>query len=91
MTEATTTTEDMTPMQKAIAGGYEAEAEVSREDRAKNFVASLEHAIKHNAPIALSMIREARDLLGVAEEVVEKVEAQDGQGPADPNLNPSGS
>lgn len=53
------------PMAKAIEGGYKEEPAPSREERAAAVVAELEHAIAHNAPVTLAMLKEIRDLLDV--------------------------
>lgn len=54
------------PMAKAIEGGYKPEAQPSREERAAAGVAALEHAIQHNAPVTLAMLKDIRELLDVA-------------------------
>jgi hypothetical protein len=53
------------PMQKAIEGGYKEEPVPSREERAAAVVAELEHAIQHNAPVTLAVLKEIRELLDV--------------------------
>lgn len=70
------------PMATAVANGFKEAALPSNEDRAKAVITALEHAVKHNAPVALETIKELRYLLGVAEEVVEKVEAAADENPA---------
>jgi hypothetical protein len=40
------------------------EKPLSLSERAKALVASMEHAVKHNAPITREMMSELRDLLG---------------------------
>ena len=57
--------DNRTPMEKAVAGGYVAPAEASREDRAAAVVADLEHAMKHNGPVSPAVLAEVKDLLGV--------------------------
>ncbi len=47
--------------------------EPSREQRAETAIADIEHAMKHNAPVAIATLKELRDLLGVAEKVIEEV------------------
>lgn len=67
--EAKVESEDTrTPMERAIANGYQEPEPPSREDRAKALIAHMEHAAKHNAPIGHVMLAEMRDLLGVKDE-----------------------
>jgi uncharacterized protein (DUF1778 family) len=40
------------------------EKPLSLQERARNLMASMEHAVKHNAPITREMMSELRDLLG---------------------------
>jgi hypothetical protein len=56
----------MTPLERAtLIGGYKPEPEPTREERGHALVAAMEHAVKHNAPVTLDMLREMRDLLDV--------------------------
>ena len=70
MTEETTTEAEDTrsPMEKAVANGYQEEAAPTRDERAAALVDAMEHAVKHNAPVTLAMVAELRDLLGVVKE-----------------------
>lgn len=53
-------------LQKAVTeGGYKPEAGPNREERARILIADMEHAVAHNAPITIAMLREMRKLLGV--------------------------
>lgn len=70
------------PMATAVANGYQEPEVASKEDRAAKVIADLEHAVKHNAPVALETIRELRDMLGVAEKVAEEETAEGEAGPA---------
>jgi hypothetical protein len=53
------------PLQTAIAGGYKEPEAPTKEDRIADLIAGLEHAMKHNAPVSLHLLREAKSLLGV--------------------------
>lgn len=49
----------------------------SREDRANALVADLKHAMKHNAPVSIAMLKELQDLLGVEDAPVVEAAAAD--------------
>lgn len=55
-------------LDRARANGYRDPDPVHPVDRVKAVLTAMEHAIKHNAPVSLEMIRELRDVLGVHDE-----------------------
>ncbi len=74
MTQDVKDGDQLDPMAKAVANGYKEPSEPSREDRAVAAITALEHSVKHNAPVAMEVIRDLRDLLGVAEKVIEEAQ-----------------
>lgn len=62
--ETTPLPDNHDPMATAIAGGYKEPPEPTLAERVNTFIASLEHAVRHNGPVSVAMIAEAKDLLG---------------------------
>lgn len=61
MTEETE--EHLDPMERAVANGFKEPDAPSKEDRVKAVITAIDHAIKHNSPIALAMREEIVALL----------------------------
>lgn len=57
--------DNRTPMERAIAGGYQHPEEPTLKARVVALVDAMEHAAKHNAPVSVAMVAEMRDLLGM--------------------------
>lgn len=58
-----TETEHMDPMAKAVAHGFKEPAAPSRADRIKRVFDAIDHAMKHNSPVAIETRNEIHALL----------------------------
>lgn len=56
---------DEEKLARAKENGFVEAEPLSREERAHALVATMEHAVRHNAPVTLEMLREMRELLEV--------------------------